>query len=262
MKIGIVIPLKAKVISKNWQQVCQSLQQTVGSVLNQKSKEYRVAVVGHDCPSFLNGVKDCQENIFVPFNELEPPITNADEPANQMKYETDRCSKILKGIMTLKQRDEEITHWFALDADDLIRDTFVSSLIQRPECEGFLIKHGYFYFQQKGIFNKTNKFYIYCGSSAVIADKFFNLPSKIKGESFRSIPFGDVSHVHMDIYFDSMNIAYNTPKTPLLMYVRDHGDNISDGYITSIFMRVKQLIGLILRTRILSSQTKRSFGLK
>lgn len=261
MKIGIVIPLKAKVISKNWEQVCQSLQQTLSSVQNQKSQQYRVSVVGHDCPVFLNGVKDGKEDIFIPFNELKPPIVNADEPANQMKYETDRCSKILKGIITLKQRDQQITHWFVLDADDLIRDTFVSTLIQNPECEGFLIKHGYFYFQQKGIFNKTNEFYIYCGSSAVISDKFFSLPSKIEGESFRSIPFGDVSHVHMDRYFDSMNIAYKTPKTPLLMYVRDNGDNISDGYLTSIFIKVKRLIGLIVRMRLLNRDTRKAFGL-
>jgi hypothetical protein len=261
MKIGIVIPLKAKVISKNWEHVCDSVKQTVNSVLNQQCQKFRVAVIGHDCPAFLQNAKHSGDNIFIDFNEFSPPQRTKDEPSNQLKYETDRCSKILKGIMNLKKRDDEITHWFALDADDLMHESFVSTLTQTPEFEGFLIKNGYFYFQQSGIFNKTNEFFIYCGSSAVISDKYFNLPKEINNKSFRAIPFGDVSHVHMDRYFESMNISYISPEAPLMMYVRGHGDNISDGYLDTFYVRLKQMVRMMVYMRILTSKTKRAFGL-
>jgi hypothetical protein len=261
MKIGIVIPLKAKIISKNWDQVCDSLQQTVGSVLGQQCQDFRVVVVGHNCPDFLEEVAHNGECIFVDFDELEPPKRTTDEPSNQLKYETDRCSKILKGIIALKHKDEHITHWFALDADDLVHDLFVSTLTQLPEYDGFLIKSGYFYFHQHGIFNKTKEFHMYCGSSAIISDKFFKLPKKINEKSFREIPFGNVSHGDMDKYFESMNISYNSPSAPLMMYVRGHGDNISDGYINSWLIRIKQKIGMLVRMRILSAKTKKAFGL-
>jgi hypothetical protein len=261
MKIGVVIPLKAKLISRNWEQVCDAIEQTVNSILNQKCQKFRVAVIGHDCPPFLQDAKHNGDNIFIDFNEFPPPLRTQDEPSNQLKYETDRCSKILKGIITLKQKDDQITHWFALDADDLVHESFVGTLTQFPEYDAFLIKNGYFYFQQKGVFNSTNEFYIYCGSSAVISDKYFNLPKEINQSSFRTIPFGEASHVHMDRYFDSNKIKYKSPEVPLMMYVRGHGDNISDGYLNSNFLRIKQMIRMIISIRLLSAKTKSAFGL-
>jgi hypothetical protein len=263
MKIGIVIPLKAKIISKNWDEVCINVTNTVNSVLNQTDAYFRIAVIGHDCPDSLKGLRHSEQEVFRSFTELEPPcVVKSDETSiTQMKYEVDRCSKILKGIIELKKDDDEITHWFALDADDLIHNTFVSNLAQKPDYDAFLIEKGYFYFKAWGLFNATSEFYIYCGSSAVISDKYFCLPSKIDDKSFRDIPFGDVSHVHMKKYLTNNNINYYIPKEKLLTYVRDNGDNISDDYINNYYKRIKRNIGIVLRTRFLSAKKKGEFGI-
>ncbi|NQY35786.1 MAG: hypothetical protein HRT37_12615 [Alteromonadaceae bacterium] len=264
MKIGIVIPLKAKSISKNWPEVCANVKNTVDSVLSQTNNSFRLAVIGHDCPEQLKGLKHSGDDVFTSFDELQPPsVVKSDEVStNQMKYEVDRCSKILKGIMVLKKNDADITHWFALDADDLLHNTFVFNLLQKPDYDAFLIENGYFYFKHWGIFNVTYEFYKYCGSSAVIADKFFNLPSKIDESSFRQIPFGNISHVLMGEYFTTNNINFYVPKPKLLMYVRDNGDNISNDYIDNYYNRIKRNIGILVRIKFLPARIKGYFGIR
>ncbi len=110
MKIGIVIPLKAKIISKNWDEVSLNVKNTVNSVLNQTNDSFRLAVIGHNCPDSLKGLVHSGQEVFKSFDELDPPCVSKGDKTSitQMKYEVDRCSKILKGIIELKKDDNEI----------------------------------------------------------------------------------------------------------------------------------------------------------
>lgn len=259
MKIGVVIPLKAQKISKDWDEVSASVCRTLNSVLNQSSKEYSVVVVGHDKPLLLAEKAHNSEDIFVHFDDSPPPVTDHDEMSNQLKYERDRCSKILKGLIHLKNANRGITHWFALDADDLLHQDFVKTLSNIEKADAYLIENGYFYFEHSRVFNKTDEFYIYCGSSAVISDKYFNLPAKVEEENFRYMPFGNISHVHMKQYFIDNKIDFKVPDKRLLVYVRENGDNISDGYVDSFVKKLKLKLGMHARRRFLSKKEKASF---
>lgn len=261
MKVGIVIPLKAKLVSKNWQEVCASVARTVHSVLNQSSNNFAVAVIGHDCPEQLSSLRDKGDDIFVKFDDTAPPKISDDEMANQVKYENDRCSKILKGLIHLKKQHSDITHWFALDADDLLHKDFVQTIESTPDFDAYLIENGYFYFERSSIFNKTDEFYIYCGSSSVIADKFFPLPDKVEGENYRCMPFGAISHVYMKDFFINEKMNFTIPEKPLMVYVRENGDNISDGYVDSLVKKLKLKAGMYLRRQSLSNQERANFSL-
>lgn len=127
-------------------------------------------MIGHDCTSCLKEVKHSGNNIFIDLNELVPSKRTDDEPSNQLEYETNRCSKILKALMSLKHNALVCFRRRRLNAYP-----FVSTLTQTPNFDGFLIKNGYFYFKQNGVFNKTNQFFIYYGSSGIISGKDFNL---------------------------------------------------------------------------------------
>jgi len=261
MKIGIVIPLKAKKVSSRWEIVSNSLERTVASVLNQSNKSYRVSVIGHDCPDFLKGLVQDGQEIFCKFDELEPPkVIENDEMNNQLKYEVDRCSKILKGIMHLDNVDEDITHWFALDADDLVHSSFVEYLLDAGDYDGFIIDKGYFYYERWKIFNENDEFSSYCGSSSILSKRLFQLPDEIDEKSHRKIPFGDVSHVNMREHLEAEGLSYHVPIARLVTYVRGHGENISDGYLTNVLKVLRRHVAMLVRSKRIDKKEQKRLG--
>jgi hypothetical protein len=263
VKIGIVIPLKSRQVARNWDVISKNLQATVNSVLAQNSNEYSAVVVGHDCPDFLNGdyykKSKCE---FIHYKDFEPPRVGQNEAENQLKYEFDRCTKILRGVMHLKENASAITHWFALDADDLIHDNFVTVLGFYKSADAIILDKGYFYFKNTGIINEENEFSAYCGSSAVISDQYFNLPEVVDEKSYKKIPFGGISHVHMKQRMVNSGVNVSVPDERLIMYVRDNGENISnDAYCNTFYKKLKKRIKMFLKIRFVGMEVKMHFGL-
>ncbi|HET8800076.1 MAG TPA: hypothetical protein VFN01_02725 [Marinobacter sp.] len=257
-KLGIVIPLKSKLVSKNWEVTCENLKTTLLSVEAQSCQNFRCVVVGHELPNFFSEINLSSE--FFKFNELSPPIIGEDESDNQIKYETDRCTKILSGIKNINENYHDISHWFALDADDLIHRDFVKIFHKYKDYDGIVLDRGYFYFKNTGIVNKENCFSAYCGSSSIISSKLFSIPQKITKESFREIPFGKVSHVNMKKYLEKNNYNVAIPDEFLVMYVRDNGENISNAaYCNTWDRKLKKIIKMIIRMNINSFKIKREF---
>lgn len=242
MQIGIVIPLKSKKVAKNWDTTVGNLQATVDSVVAQSSDNFNAVVVGHECPEFFKDAFYKSSNCkFLKYSDFEPPVAGEDEAENQLKYEFDRCTKILRGIMHLRNQHPLITHWFALDADDLIRNDFVKALEKYEESDVIILDKGYFYFKSTGIINKENEFSAYCGSCSVVSDRVFNLPDRVDDKSFRSTPFGNISHVHMKQRLEADGWSISVPTERVIMYVRDNGENISnDAYCNTPYKKFKK----------------------
>lgn len=264
MKIGIVIPLKSKAVSKNWNTTCDNLKSTVNSVINQTSDLFECVVAGHDCPDFMDGIEAKKRNIrFIRFDSFPPPNIGNNETENQLKYEFDRCHKILAGITYLKNLHPDITHWFSLDADDLVSNKFVETLQNYENADAIILDHGFFYFKNTGVINKENEFSAYCGSSAVISDSLIKLPEVVDENSHRSIPFGNISHVHMKDSLQRSGHKVLVANERVIMYVRDNGENISNAaYCDTLYKKIKKFIKMILRYRYVSRASKRSFGLR
>lgn len=263
MRIGIVIPLKSKKVAKNWDTTTRNLQATVDSVLAQSSENFNAVVVGHDCPEFLkdNSYQNSKCE-FLKYSDFEPPVAGEVEAENQLKYEFDRCTKILRGIMHLRDQNPSITHWFALDADDLIRNNFVQALEKYKEFDAIILEYGYFYFKSTGIINKENEFSAYCGSSSIVSDRVFTLPATVDDKSFRSTPFGNISHVHMRQRLEADGWSIGVPDERLIMYVRDNGENISnDAYCNTPYKTFKKIVKSVLRYKPVSKEVRASFGL-
>lgn len=263
MRIGIVIPLKSKKVAKNWDTTTRNLQATVDSVLAQTSENFNAVVVGHECPDFFkDDLYQSSKCEFLQYSDFEPPVAGEVEADNQLKYEFDRCTKILRGIMHLRNQNPSITHWFALDADDLIRESFVEALERYKEFDAIILEHGYFYFKSTGIINKEDEFSAYCGSSSIISDRVFSLPETVDERSFRSTPFGNISHVHMKQRLEADGWSIAVPAERVIMYVRDNGENISnDAYCNTPYRKFKKIVKSVLRYQRVSRDVKASFGL-
>jgi len=262
MNLGIVIPLKAKAVSRDWSLTCANLQATLNSVKNQKCEKFSCVVVGHDCPDFLSdGFEGGGAIKFLRFNEFLPPEVGGDESKNQLKYEFDRCSKILKGIMHLNSSYKLVTHYFALDADDLVRCDFIDKLQKYSNFDAVILDKGYFLFKKFGILNEEDEFSAYCGSSAVVSKSIFNVPIEIDANSFRETPFGRISHVNMRRRLMSEGLNVGVMKERVVMYVRDNGENISNAaYCNTLIKKLRKFIKMIISFRFFNKNLKKSFG--
>ena len=119
-----MIPIKSEKVSKSWDTVSNAVIRTVRSIINHNISGYSFVVVGHERPSGLTDELLGLTGHFMTLSEFSPPIHTEDGAEMQLRYEFDRCSKIAKGIKFLSE-SAEVTHFFALDADDLLRDDFV-----------------------------------------------------------------------------------------------------------------------------------------
>jgi hypothetical protein len=262
-KLGILIPLKARKVSQDWSIVEMALKRVLLSISNQTSSKFICVVVGHDEPSSYS-VSDLSKNTtFVKFNELEPP--NKDKYSDmelQLKYEVDRCSKITKGTMVLQKHG--ITHWFALDADDLIHSSFVERIgtLVDEDTDAIVIDNGYFYSESRRVINKANNFTVACGSSCIIKAELTKIPDILDINAYRKTFYGSVSHMDVKEYFFSHDLKYIIPEELLVMYVRDHGDNISNYYFRDWLSKLKKYILLYAHAVPFTNEQYESFGFK
>lgn len=263
MKIGIIIPLKSKKVATNWSVTCNNLEATVNRVLSQRKTTYEAAVVGHEQPNFMKRLRSTEPCKFIEFNEFAPPRRGKNIMKNQLKYEFDRCAKILKGIMILSKNYLDITHWFALDADDLISCDFVDVLSKYHDRDAIVLDKGYIYYKNKGVINIENEFSAYCGSSTVLSHRLVkSIPRSIDENNIKATPFGEISHVHMRKKLIEKGYSVAVPDERIVMYVLDNGENISnEAYCSTWFKKSKKLIKMFLKAKKIDKKVKKSFGI-
>lgn len=264
MKIGIIIPLKSKLVSKDWNITCQNAEATVSSVLRQKDKSFEAVLVGHEKPDFVNKLTTEKKFNFLQLSDFAPPnVEECNLNERQIKYEMDRCTKILKGIKSLKEKHPDISYWFALDADDLIHQNFVGILKKYSSADAIILDRGYFYYKNTGITNLENEFSAYCGSSAILSNELFQLPEVITENSFRLIPFGQFSHVHMKDRLSEKGCIIAVPEERIVIYVRNNGENISNSLsIKTPYRLLKWYVKMFVRAKKLDRSVKLNFGLR
>ena len=260
-KLGIIIPLKAIKVAENWSVVESALLRVLSSINNQTADNFECVVVGHNEPLSYSIDAECKNTKFVTFDEFEPPSKEDFEGMElQLKYEFDRCSKIAKGMNYLNSND--ISHWFALDADDLLHSSFVHTISQLEDSDAIVIDNGYFYFENRNIVNKAEDFSLYCGSSCIIKAGLTLIPKHIDHQAYKQVFYGAVPHMNVKEYFLSKKLSYVVPEERLIMYVRDNGENISNFYFANWYPRVKKWIKLHIKALRFSRKQFKDFGFK
>ena len=260
-KLGILIPLKARRVAKDWSIVEMALERVLSSINNQTSRNFECVVVGHDEPEDYCIDEVCKNTRFVKFDEFKPPDQNAYSSMElQLKYEFDRCSKIAKGMMYLQS--QSISHWFALDADDLLHANFVESISKLENYDAIVIDNGYFYFENRKIINKTNNLSSVCGSSCIIKAALTAAPYSLDSNAYRTTFYGKVPHMNVKNYFAEHKLNYVIPEDRLIMYIRDHGENISSYYFTDLLPKIKKWIKQHIKVIRFSREQYESFGFK
>lgn len=235
--LGIVLPLKSKRVSNNWQLVCQNLEKSIASIQNQTDSNFDFIVVGHEAP---DSIKEMQWNgnpVFHSIEEVSPPLM---ENPTQLDYERDRVSKIAKGIQLIKSRNKKVNYWYPVDADDLLHKELVSTVNQSKQVAGFSIQNGFKYYAMNNRIILEKEMHAWCGSTGIVADEHINCPTTISHESIRSLVFCRYTHMGLTDFFEKeLKLPFIIPEQPLLAYSIDHGENLSLFYRQKLIVKIK-----------------------
>lgn len=256
MKLGIVIPLKSKTVSKDWQTTCDSLRDTLQSITQQTSKNYSAIVVGHECPAFMTS-----EFKHIPFYSIDISPPDRDAPDFSHKsFIIDKNMKITKGMQLLNKGD--ISHWYALDSDDLIGKHFVEKTLQLDNNTGAILQGGYLLYKSRNLAIPCQDIHVYCGSTSVISNNFIDIPEQLTLETMQKMPWSRYAHMNMEEYFkNELNKPYEIVTEKFIGYVLGHGDNISDNWRKNIWKAAKAYLKPLILGKRLTKEFKANFSL-
>lgn len=257
-KIGILIPLKARSASRNWNSTCARLADTLASLRIQTSRNYEAVVVGHNRPEQI-----AWDN-HITFHTVDTPpptLEVAKEFAtDNRRFTLDKNRKIVRGMQILQ--DENIDYWFTLDADDLVHKEFVKTISAIDTTTGMLINDGYLIYLPHKRYTRCHNMVQLCGSTSVLCSQRFVVPSSLDEAAIKAVPWCRFAHMNMATYFEAESQSdFVIVTDPLVGYVLGHGDNCSDGYRVGMAARVKSLIRPWLLAKHMSAKMRSQFGM-
>lgn len=256
MHVGIVIPLKSKQVSRDWQVTCQSLHATLRSIENQTNRSFTAIVIGHERPEFL--LNDFPNTIFESIDT--PPPDRMSEDFTHQKLVQDKNLKVVTGIKVLRSRIK-VDFWYQIDADDLLHSEFVN-IITKLQVSAALIENGYILFKNSGKIIQTDEMSQYCGSTSILGDHLIDLPTQIDFQSIKCVPWASVAHKNMKSYLQEKHPGdYKILSHNLICYVLASGDNISDSWRNSFYQKLRHFLKPYVKGKKISKKLALKFSL-
>jgi len=133
--VVFLIPFASQKVTANWPAACRYLQQTVRSIRNSASDNYRVVVAGDEEPELEKGFDS-----KVHFLSLNHPF-----PSHHHRRAAHRLDKLAKIDAAWRYAKSNWQPEFVmkLDADDFISSRLVGWLDHAGTEAGYLIRHGW-----------------------------------------------------------------------------------------------------------------------
>jgi hypothetical protein len=133
--VAFLIPFASRRVKSKWEVACAHLRQTLQSIQNSISGNFRAVVAGHEAPDF-----DVRLDSRFYFLSLNHPIPSHED--YHASLQLDKLTKIAAAWNHAK-RTWNPTYAMKLDADDLISSRLVGWLDKTGDEAGSLIKHGW-----------------------------------------------------------------------------------------------------------------------
>jgi hypothetical protein len=130
-----LIPFASRTVKSKWETACTHLRQTLKSIQNSTSGNYRVVVAGHEAPDFE--VAFDSRFYFLPLNHPIPSHEN-----RGVAVRLDKLTKIAAAWNHAKSTCKP-NYVMKLDADDFISSRLVGWLDTADGEAGYLIQHGW-----------------------------------------------------------------------------------------------------------------------
>jgi hypothetical protein len=279
--LAFIIPFASRKVKSHWNVACGHLRQTLRSIQNSSSGNYRVIVAGHEPPEF--DVSFDSRFHFLSLNHPTPSDHNY-PPA----FVLDKLTKVAAAWNYAKPTWNP-KYVMKLDADDLVSSKLVEWLDNADEKAGYLIRHGWVWRSgSRYLLQRTEYFDRTCGSCLIIrndvADKtgpflteWEGVPSDEASSSFATsnehsaISESRISTLLLNdsftrfaaAQFAHLGLRLSTVPFSAVIYRTGNSDSIEGGIrlTRTQTQTLRMLIGRIRRTRLITKGLRKEFML-
>ncbi|HEX8546941.1 MAG TPA: glycosyltransferase family A protein [Cytophagaceae bacterium] len=259
MSLGIVIPLKSKRVSDNWNLTSKLLDETLTSLRNQSLQNFKVIIVCHELPDISAENKNIAQFLQCDFELRSHKPGQEITHYKQIDYILDKNRKISYGLEAIQSRD--IEYFMVLDADDLVHKDFVKYIMDTKDPNGYIVHLGYQYYTDLEKVVDRNDIDKICGSSTVLHESLVPIPSKITDESMTIIPWCFLCHSHMETHYSETKRLLHEIPFPSVLYKLGHGQNASDEFREGLLDYIKLKAKLLIKGKKATVEIKSSFGI-
>lgn len=216
-RLGIIIPLKSRSVARSWLEVEKRLRATVGSLCRQSSAAWEAVIVGHERPELPDWT---YPNLSFITLDQAPPTLGPDGRLVRNEAHRDLHAKKVTGMRFLAD-GRGITHWFHLDADDLVHEHFVATVSRMVPFDIAVVRRGYAYYPARRRYRRLDQIDRFCGSTVLTSDRWWKDPDAPEGRQN-----GGTDHRSVTEYAALRGVSLHEYPGRGVAYVLGHGDNI------------------------------------
>lgn len=243
-----IVPLIADGVANDWQKAVACLERTLRSILGNPEKDLRAMVICQDRPPLK--LKD-ERYVFLKTRQPKPDKQDA------------RAKERDKGVKTVEAFDaaRELSPEYVMlvDADDLISNTLVSYVNQRPTFDAFCLKRGYRWREGSSHFTLQPRFNQVCETAFVWRFDKRLFPAYL-GKTYTK-RICDQEHNLVEAAMDAEGLQVDKIYEPKAVYVTGHVNHMYPHlHQLTLRRRIKHSI-LSPWRRKLTPQLKAEFGL-
>src|SRR5438874_1861167 len=276
--VVFLIPFASRRVKSKWEIACAHLRQTLKSIQNSTSGNYRVVVAGHEAPDF--GVGFDSRFYFLPLNHPFPDHVNL-----HTALRLDKLTKIAAAWEYAKSTWNP-KYVMKLDADDFISSKLVDWLDNANDEAGYLIKYGWLWRgESRYVIQRTEYLDRVCGSCLIIrsdlADKNGPFLTSTEGVPFdeASVKFAASDHYSLVPGSGVSSLLLNDSHQRYAAQFAYLGHKLSSLPFRAVIYRIgnpdsnsavletgrptlRMILGTIRRTKLMTKAVKREFALE
>ncbi|MGK6314546.1 galactosyl transferase [Neorhizobium sp. DT-125] len=261
--VTFIIPVRHQDNARDWSLLKKNLTQTVASIANQTSPDWRGIIVanrGADLPALPD--KFSVTWVDFPPNDIHER-GNATEADFLDSFRADKGRRVLAGM--LDARDGRF--FMIVDDDDFVSARIVQYVSQHRDENGWIIDKGYIWDDGGTLLLCRDQFSHYCGTSLIIRSDLYGLPSKAEDASIEWIKDMLGSHVRITPALAARGTPLSSlPFRGAVYRVAHKGSHskapsLIDMYFLNrnVLKRPVNAIRNLARLRLLSAEHKREF---
>jgi hypothetical protein len=191
--VTFVIPIRHQANARDWGLLKANLAQTVASISNQTSDDWRGVVVaneGADLPELPN--RFCVERVDFQPNDLHERGAARVEDFHDA-FRLDKGRRVLRGM--LRARDSRF--FMIVDDDDFVSARIVRHVAANSDANGWTVDHGYIWDDGGRLLLAHDEFNQLCGTSLIVRSDLYDLPARFEDASTDWIKSMLGSHVRI-----------------------------------------------------------------
>jgi len=248
--ILFIIPFIAEGVAADWTRAVVVLERTLRSILANPEKDLRAMVICQDRPPL--SLKD-DRYLFL---ESKNPKPNKQDIRAKHQDKGIKTAEAFEAARTIAPE-----YVMIVDADDLISNSLVSYVYQRPEYDAFCLKKGYEWREGSSSLIVRRNFNQVCGSAFIWRYNERLFPAWIsKNYSVKRV--ADQGHNLVEDAMDAGGFKVDKIYQPKAIYVTGHINHMYMPYHHQTLKRqLKELLLYPLRNRSLTKALKNEFGI-